>query len=168
MSNVAMANSPLASLQDIQLPPEIGSWPPAIGYWLVLGVIIILCLALVLWMKKRQQQRRARKQALALLAKLKREQPDFSNQVNILLKRAAMSYYPRHSLASLNDEAWFTWLDQDLASHRRGQWQPLLGQRFSGKALTDAQTLQLQALAQHWLVQALPPTREQSQRKLVC
>ena len=40
----AMAD-PLAQLRDIHLPGPVESWPPAIGWWILLAIILLLVLA---------------------------------------------------------------------------------------------------------------------------
>ncbi|MCA9451888.1 MAG: DUF4381 domain-containing protein, partial [Nitrospira sp.] len=41
------ASSPLQGLRDVHLPPPISLWPPAPGWWITLGLVmmgVILCL----------------------------------------------------------------------------------------------------------------------------
>lgn len=43
----------LAELKDIIVPDPIGAWPWAIGYWLVLVLVIALITLLAIWLRKR-------------------------------------------------------------------------------------------------------------------
>nr|WP_256260883.1 DUF4381 domain-containing protein [Shewanella sp. NIFS-20-20] len=158
----------MASLHDIQLPADVSAWPLALGYWLLLAIALILVVSTLAWWRQSRRAKVARQQALLLLAQLDLNSPDYPHQVNILLKRAAMSYYPRHSLSNLSDSAWFTWLDLDMPNQYQGQWPLLLGQRFRPTGITLVQKQQLTQLSQHWLKHALPPSRQQRQRRSEC
>ena len=108
----AATNDPasLDRLHDIVTPPPVSWWPPAPG-WYVLAFLLVLVLVLVLvkWL----QHRRAsayRRAALRELAEL--EQANRWREVPALLKRVALSAFPRSEVASLTGESWVAWLSQ--------------------------------------------------------
>ncbi|MEQ8233291.1 MAG: DUF4381 family protein [Gammaproteobacteria bacterium] len=53
-------------LRDIQLPPPVPWWPPAPGWWLLAGLVIVL-IALAVWAWRRHRARRVARAALAEL-----------------------------------------------------------------------------------------------------
>ena len=107
----------LQNLNDIVLPPGIGWWPLAPG-WYTLAVILLAVLA---WFSYRSLQRwlrnRYRREALQNLALLEQglQDPEQRNaslrQLPALLKRAALSAYPRSEVASLSGKAWHDFLN---------------------------------------------------------
>ncbi|MDT3309673.1 DUF4381 domain-containing protein [Shewanella vaxholmensis] len=151
---VPMATAPnpaLADLQDIIHPDPIGAWPWAIGYWLVLALVIALITLLVIRLRKRARDLAPKKAAKQLLNQLDRQAPSYVSDVNSLLKRTAMSYISRDAIASLDGEAWATWLDSYLPAAKRQRLGPLLAKRHQPTPLTLAEANELHELAQAWL-----------------
>lgn len=145
------SNPALAQLQDIIHPDPIGAWPWAIGYWLVLALVIALITLLVIWLRKRARDLAPKKAAKQLLNQLDKQATSYTSDVNTLLKRTAMSYLSREAIASLNGEAWATWLDSYLPEHKRQRIGPLLAKRHQATPLTLAEANELHQLAQAWL-----------------
>lgn len=144
-------NPALAELQDIIHPDPIGAWPWAIGYWLVLALVITLITLLVIWLRKRARDLAPKKAAKQLLSQLDRQAPSYVSEVNSVLKRTAMSYLSREAIASLDGKAWATWLDNYLPEHKRQRIGPLLAKRHQPTPLTLAEANELHELAQAWL-----------------
>lgn len=114
---------PLAELRDIHLPGPIETWPPAPGWWLL---ALLLCVALVaacVWLIKRWRRSRYRREAAAelrLLLETWQENGDdraYLESVQRLLKRIALTTFPRENVASLTGEAWVQFLDRSASSH---------------------------------------------------
>lgn len=151
---VPMATAPnpaLADLQDIIHPDPIGAWPWAIGYWLVLALVIALITLLVIWLRKRARDFAPKKAAKQLLNQLDKQAPSYVSEVNSLLKRTAMSYLSRDAIASLDGEAWATWLDSYLPAPKRQRIGHLLAKRHQPTPLTLAEANELHELAKAWL-----------------
>ncbi|MGL6124494.1 MAG: DUF4381 domain-containing protein, partial [Shewanella sp.] len=148
----APPNPALAQLQDIIHPEPIGAWPWAIGYWLVLTLVIVLITLLVIWLRKRARYLAPKKAAKQLLNQLDRQAPSYVSDVNSVLKRTAMSYLGREAIASLDGEAWAAWLDHYLPAPKRQHIGPLLAKRHQATPLTLAEANELHQLAQAWLV----------------
>ncbi|MBR9727466.1 DUF4381 domain-containing protein [Shewanella intestini] len=148
--------SPLANMQDIQLPPEVHAWPITLGYWLILLVVICTIIAITLYLKKKRKQHGARKAGLSLFEALDPHSDNFATEVNQLLKRVAMSYLPRNSIAALDGEPWGKWLDLRLPKQQQGQIGLLLIKRHQQANLTQAEQQQLALLANSWLKSRTP------------
>jgi hypothetical protein len=110
----------LQNLNDIVLPAQVGWWPLATG-WYILSAVLLIALALLgyrllrRWFKNRY--RRAALQELQLLAAgmQSREERDTSlRQIPALLKRTALSIYPREQVASLAGKDWHRFLNSTL------------------------------------------------------
>lgn len=152
MSSLAGAANPaLAELKDIVTPEAIGHWPWAIGYWLLLGVLIIACILLLLWLKKRARRLAPRRNAKHLLVQLDIHSATYASEVNSLLKRVAMSYLPRENIAQLDGDAWSSWLDSALPPAHKGKIGPLLASRHRSAPLNASQAQQLAELSKLWL-----------------
>ena len=120
-------------LKDIHLPESVGWWPPAIGWW-ILAFLIPLLIVLGIWLFKRITRKTALKTAKAILNSIKQDEnlDDYQKvcQMSVLIRRTAISCFPRSETASLTGKKWLLFLDT-----------PLQDQRFSdgiGKLLVDA------------------------------
>lgn len=103
----------LQNLNDIVVPDPVAWWPPAPG-WYLLAVIV---LAVVAWLAVRQwrrwQHNAYRRQALAALSSIREEgSAERLREVPELLKRTALSVWPRESVAALSGVAWHRFLDE--------------------------------------------------------
>lgn len=113
----SQAADPLAQLQDIHLPPEIGLWPPAWGWWL-LATLLIVCIGTLIFLVRRHQTRNAyRTLALKELNRIHKhysleQNAEYLQEVSILLRRTALSGFTSQFNASLKGGAWLEWLDQ--------------------------------------------------------
>lgn len=154
------ASSPSLNLADIHLPTEPSWFPLAWGWWVVIciALLLILCASWFLW--RRQRQHQAKREAISALAA-----SQSLNAINLLLKRAALSYFPRQQVAALTGTAWLAFLDSQLPEKKRGfsanaaAWQ---AQLFSPNPEISAEQLaQYRELAKSWL-RALPPKQSRS------
>lgn len=104
----------LARLKDIAEPAPV-SYLPQTATWYVLGVAIVLLLLFALWrLTLRYKAKRYRREALAALAELERRAVADSDQViqlAALLRRTALTAYPRQKAASLHGKDWLAFLD---------------------------------------------------------
>jgi hypothetical protein len=115
----------LQNLNDIVLPATVGWWPLAPG-WYILFALLLIALAwsgyrsLHRWMNNRY--RRAALRELQLLEERihATEERDAEvrdaklRQIPILLKRTALSAYPRSQVASLSGKDWFHFLNSTV------------------------------------------------------
>ncbi len=103
-------------LRPLHLPEPPGFWPPALGWWLLAGVILLV--VVMLWLLIRYQRRlRYRRAALQELRVL--EQSDSSASallasLSALLRRAALLAFPRSGCAGMQGDDWLLFLDSQL------------------------------------------------------
>lgn len=98
------ANS-LDRLHDIALPPEVPWWPLAPGWYVVLGVLLVLMLVLAHRAWKRHRGNAYRRAALRQLA-FAQDVPSIAE----LLRRTALAIAPREEIAAMTGNAWLDWL----------------------------------------------------------
>ncbi|MEZ5535545.1 MAG: DUF4381 domain-containing protein [Thiolinea sp.] len=150
-------------IRDIHLPPEVGMWPPAFGWWLVLALLLLALFLAVRYWRRRQPVYRKQVVQPALLELQRIEQnyaddpAEMIRQLSVLLRRSAISLYGRHKIAGLTGKAWLKFLDQQ----QRGE---VFGQRFAEIITEQPYRKQLQgdasALAtvvREWLQQQETP-----------
>ncbi len=106
-------------LRDIHLPDPVGGWPPAPGWWLLLiGVLALIASAVGLWRFLRRKT--TKKLALAELAAIAGSDAAAREKVQalaILLRRTALSVYPREEVAGLVGTQWLEFLDRTLGGN---------------------------------------------------
>jgi hypothetical protein len=123
------------ALRDIHLPDPVSWWPPAPGWWLLLLTAIGLGIALSYWWRTRSRRR------LLQLAQHELTQIEHNyaqshdtgralQQISMLLRRIALSRYPRADVAGLTGERWLQFLDSTLPDRPFTQG--------SGRSLADA------------------------------
>lgn len=122
LSNISsQAADPLAQLQDIHVPAEIGLWPPAWGWWLS-AIFLASSIAIIVFFIKRKKSRNAYR-ALAInelntiQEKFTAEQnSEYLQALSILLRRTALSGFGLSFNASLKGSEWLEWLDHQCTA----------------------------------------------------
>ncbi|MCK4710514.1 MAG: DUF4381 domain-containing protein [Gammaproteobacteria bacterium] len=106
-------------LKDIHLPDAVSWWPLASGYWIIIAFIII-CIILYFAITNYKNKYKIKKIALAEFYRLKKEYTATLNKKQLvtslseLIRRAAISTYPRSDCASLTGKNWLNWLDKQI------------------------------------------------------
>ena len=125
-------------LRDIHLPPDIGWWPLAWGWWLLIGLVLLGLVTLVWWLLKRPTSPKrinlsAQSSALQELTRIEQQYKNdplgLVRELSVLLRRIAISLYGRRSVAGLTGLSWLQFLDQQGGT-------PVFSQRFQ-QALTE-------------------------------
>jgi len=153
------ASEPL-QLRDIHLPADIAWWPPAPGWWLLLGVLV-LCIVLGIYAYRYWLARQVRRAATRELNMIKTnylqaaDDPQLLQAVSVWLRRVCLSCYPRREVAGLTGQEWLAFLDQQLSKSKQAQrfnsdiGQALLKGPYQQTTQVDAEKLLL--LCQLWL-----------------
>ncbi len=167
------AQDPLAALRDIHLPPAVEAWPPAPGWWglglLALGALLVLSI----WAGRRWRATRYRRTGLAELRELRNRWEQNAADARLLpdlatlLKRVALSAWPRQEVAGLSGERWVRFLDDTLQTREfsMGAGQVLIHGPYQSSSRLDPELL---TLAERWIrrhrVQAVqvPPAYDEA------
>ncbi len=123
-----------ARLADIHLPEAITFWPPAPGWWLLLGLFIIILFVIIYFIIRKPPVKTAtvkqlKSQAMKEFDAIKKNyEAQKSNKENthktikdlsIFLRRYILSIYSREKVASLTNQQWLLLLDKTYHSHSR-------------------------------------------------
>jgi hypothetical protein len=118
-------------IADIHLPAAVSPWPPAIGWWLLLILIIALCVGSVYALKRYQRKWRYRRAALSLLKQQYQqwqahgEDRACATEMIAIIKRTAITAYSEDN-AALFGQAWIDFLNQQTSkayfSDSLAQW----------------------------------------------
>lgn len=105
------------NLNDIILPDPVGWWPLAIGWWLLIALVIVLVLAVVAtlhWRRRRKRQqapyRACRHQLQQLLSQDHELTPELCAAVNQQLKIYCRHRFP--TAVALYGQRWSEFLQQ--------------------------------------------------------
>ena len=111
----SLQNSAL-TLRDIHLPNPVSWWPPAPGWWILLGTIALVFIIIYLVIRIRRG-RRIKKEALAEFEKIRTTYRNDMNpallarSISTLLRRVCLSYYPHTNVPGMTGEQWLSYLD---------------------------------------------------------
>ncbi len=101
-------------LEDIIAPNSVSIWPLALGWWLLLAMIIALVIGVFILYKNYKKKWSYRKEALSLLKNTQNTLDEKATINNYLecLKRTAISAYPAHNINALYGKDWVDFLNQ--------------------------------------------------------
>ena len=114
----------LDRLHDIIMPAPAPWWPLAPGWYWVLGLLVVMLLAALITGLIRWQHNRYRREALAELARqeVALQNADLRSPALLslaeLLKRTAVTAFPREDVATLTGPKWFEFLDYTARGSR--------------------------------------------------
>jgi hypothetical protein len=112
----------LQNLNDIVLPEAVAWWPLASGWYYLSGVLLIALAWFVYRVIRRWHSNAYRRAALHQLQVLTNDIEGAESrdaglrQLPVLLKRTALSVYPRGELASLTGERWLDFLNSKVST----------------------------------------------------
>ncbi len=159
-------------LRDIHLPEAVSWWPPAPGWWLLPLLIALLLFsgwALKKLLHKGKQKRILKLSISGAFSTIRSDFVDSADQsklirdLSTLMRRIAISLYPRADVAGLTAQAWLEFLDKtgdetaftqgpgSILSH--GPYQPLT-EAFDAEVLLQ--------LCEAWARQAMKMARNRS------
>lgn len=135
----------MEDLIDIEGLDQIGYWPLAFGWWIILAVsILLLGIAIVFTYRRFKYNRSWQAQARKRLKNLQKELPngDFKQimqRLSVEMRKIAMQKTKREECASLTGKQWLAWLEQH--DPKGYKW------RANGKLLTDVQYMRNSEIA---------------------
>jgi len=118
--NATVNDSGLQNLHEILLPDPVNWMPQTIGWYAVIGLILLVVVCWFYGRLRRFRKNRYRRLALAELAIIEGElqRPERRNkalaEIPVLLKQTALSTFPRSEVASLSGENWLAFLDKTM------------------------------------------------------
>lgn len=106
----------LKDLRDIHEPEAISAWPPAIGWWLLPIVILVVLYLLYRWWKKASTPN-YKKLALQEFKNIKtnydinKDSHGVAGELALLIRKAMVAKYGNEEVAGLIEEEWLYKLD---------------------------------------------------------
>ena len=106
----------ITGLEPIIAPDRVPYWPPAPGWYVVAGVMLLIFLFYIYLIIKRRKRNRYRIQALNILKEIRKTErkepgPKEINTLNQLLKITALAAFSRERVASLSGNEWLEFLE---------------------------------------------------------
>ena len=118
----------LESLHDIIAPTPVPFWPPSPGWWWVFAFLLVASVIglgrVFMWWQQNRYRREALKEWReydALLANGTHRLEAITGFA-ALMKRVALSRFPREQVASLTGTAWLEFLRQAGGAEQTGEW----------------------------------------------
>jgi hypothetical protein len=156
---------PLQELRDVHMPDPISLWPPAIGWWMIMGLLII-GVSLFLWARASRERNRPQRIALAQLEHVKQQYAVHANdqwaiiQVSHLLRRYALAVFSRSQVAGLSGQSWLDFLDHSGGTNQfsDGPGQSLRSGPYQSHGPRSASNLL--PLVERWIRQVQVPARK--------
>ncbi len=109
----------LQNLNDIVLPSPVAWWPPAPGWYLLFALVLVVLLVAGVLQWRRWRNNRYRREALAELSAIRASASAGQlHRLPELLKRTALSVWPRSEVAALTGPDWHRFLDRTAGLDR--------------------------------------------------
>ena len=139
----------LDNLRDIVEQVPVSWWPLAAGWW-VLGAVLLVVIALIVFW--RVQQWRSNAYRRAALGEL--ESAASVAEISEILKRTALAVFPRAEVASLSGAAWTDWLGQAVD----GEVPVAVGESLAQGVFSKSEsgTVDVSLFAANWIRQHKP------------
>lgn len=99
-------SAPLDKLHDFYQPPPPAWTPQTAGWYAIFTITGLLLIWTIVHFARKWSSNRYRREALRELSLL------HPSEFSALLKRTALAAWPRERVASLNGQAWLTFLDE--------------------------------------------------------
>ncbi len=151
------------TLQPIILPEPISGWPPALGWWLLILLFIVVLVTgytVIRYRKPKQPplssdplRESALEQLYALAKPYSGEQAGpWLQQLNQLLKRICTIRYPEHTSHTLSGREWLAFLDSRCPAAGLTRWMILVQGTYQPDCrLDDKSITQLQLAIDTWI-----------------
>ena len=113
----ATSEDPLAQLRDLHLPQAVADWPPALGWWLLAGLVLFGLVWSMRALHRRYKSNAYRRFAQRELKAIVAEHAEIQDarralsRLQFLMKRVAMTAFNRAEVAALSGVAWTQFLD---------------------------------------------------------
>lgn len=154
----------LQDLRDVHLPDPVPIWPPAPGWWIVLGLVVTV-LIVFLWARAYRCRTKARRLAMAELAAVKQHYDTYQDnqwvlqRLSEIVRRYAMAKFPRTEVAGLVGSSWLRFLDR---TGRTNQFTEGVGHLLSAGPYQPESAVpaaDLLTLVERWIQHVSPPAR---------
>jgi hypothetical protein len=146
----------LVNLQEIALPEPVPYTPQTIGWYILLGLVLIAIAFLIVRWRQNVKRNRYRQEALLCLAEIEASRLPLS-ELPVLVKRVVLAFTPREQVAGLSGHEWLEFLDSTIGNKEfstgPGRLLPQLSYRApeSIEKATNAEQRALLSLIRNWI-----------------
>ena len=136
---------------------------PGPGWWLLVGLALVLAAMLALYLVRRRRRRTVARLALGELARLRAglatnsDPSDFVRGLSRLLRRFALARFPRRRVAGLTGTAWLEFLDAQGGDGRFCNGPGRLLAEVPYQPTAELPSAELAALAEDWIARNREP-----------
>ncbi len=95
----------LSQLEPNRLPPEIGLWPLATGWWVLIAIFAVSCAIALVYALRRYRKNAYRRAGLSRLLELENSAGS-AVELSETLKIVALNAFPQAQVARLNASEW--------------------------------------------------------------
>jgi hypothetical protein len=156
--------NPLKDLKDIHPPAAIEIWPLAYGWWLLAILVIVAIFLLANWVIKARKETLAKRQALKSLQQIDGSNLNCVPQLNQLLKRVAMTYFPQQNVQEMHGSQWADFLVKTLPDKKAkgiiGSFESMQQTLYQARISENADFPSYYKSVEVWLKHALPPNKK--------
>jgi len=136
----------LDRLHDIVLPPAVPWWPPALGWYVLFALILIIAAVLGWRIWRRWHANAYRRAALLELATL-----HDARAIAELLRRTALAVVSRRIVAAKTGAAWIDWIAMHSSAVMSPEVRELLTLGVYGRQAMDRDVDVLRDFAARWI-----------------
>ncbi|NNM59451.1 MAG: DUF4381 domain-containing protein [Legionellales bacterium] len=117
----------LQQLKDIKQPPPVSWWPLAPGWYILLGLVMIIAVIGAYYAYRHFKKWHRKRLVLSQIQALKlwfaehADTQQVASQLSILLKQVVFVSYPPQEVAGLHGEDWLLFLDRVSRSSKYSQ-----------------------------------------------
>jgi hypothetical protein len=155
----------LANLHDIIVPEAVSWWPLASGSYAIASVMLIISAWFIARSAYRWRRNAYRRNALTQLQQLKATiSPETAasvlGELATLMRRVALTVYPRSQIAGLTGDAWLNFLDESAATTQfaNDNGRRLMSAAYGTHAsIATSDAEKLVELVEHWVIQHRGP-----------
>lgn len=156
---------PELALRDIHLPQAVSWWPPALGYWLLPLLLVLLWLVVITvrsWLRRHSVKKVIKNQLTDLEAEyaITQDAQLLVQKLSMLLRQVCLYYFPGSECAALTGENWLVFLDKQLSgssAFQSGVGQSLISAPYQRQVNVDVPALL--ALCKNWLASVCGNTK---------
>ncbi|GAC18880.1 DUF4381 domain-containing protein [Paraglaciecola arctica] len=156
--------NPLQDLKDIHTPAVIEIWPPAYGWWILAILVVIGICLLTIWLVKMQKVTLTKRQALKSLQQIDSSDLNCVSQLNQLLKRVAMTYFPNQKVQEMHSEKWTEFLIKTLPNNKTkdfsGSFELMQQRLYQPNTSENIEFPSYYKSVETWIKHALPPSKK--------
>lgn len=138
-------------LHDIADQHSVSWWPLALGWWLLLAVILLLSCGLWLWLRQRQRRLALNQQVVSLLS----TPAQSISELNLRLKQVLLLQYSRKSIANMEEHIWLKIVVEGVPESQRDEFKsalaPYMDLRYRPQSQTSVDSYQ-RLLLDWWTV----------------